>query len=836
MAKVITFVNIINRNVSGVSSLLDEIIKIDLDDYTATATCYLEVSAQNANASSQTIDLDQDDNPEHTSSSNVLSLSITGSTSTYTRFLSGSFSLSSTDIYYRIQPNSTDLTIQSARIVIKQDTSTNELAQTVSQFEIGNFETLNNETLTPLTYPKYWKYESAKFDPTPIFNVHVSANAEDDMYHHDLYLQEDDGAFGNWSSVLTIASTFTSEDTTLIESSPFTPKDGRHYRLADQAEDSKGDIYISNAKIVATVNGISDRNETGISLTNATMYSSSIEGVSQSIIGNGNYLQKAYFDLEKAGSPTGNVYARLYASTGTHGSNAEPTGSYLSQSDAVDVSTLPTSHTWVEFTFSSMYQLNSGTTYCIVFVCQVGDSSNYVRAYRYGSGDHDGNYAYSYDALSSWTTLSSSCLNFRIVTVNESPPKIYNIQSELLLINTNETATGLSEHKGYHDPNDIDGYNLVAFNEHIGSEDGIDYVTQTESNAGTSIYGGDGIGSLEALGQSFEVDIKGVLMSIELPMLKTGSPTDNTYIEIASSIGGSTLATSSNIDNSTLDTISYQWFEFTFSSPPILDAETTYYFRVLRSGARDTSDYPMVRRSTSNPYSDGVLYDKDTGSWGENSGDDLAFKMDFSSSETKIQEDTDDTASDLDNSTAKGGATGGELHRSQIEESYETGTSTASILGGTGTDEEQGQSFELSAAETIYAIEVYADKIGSPTDNILCRLTSSIGGTVLGTSEALDMSDLSSSDHWLRFHFLDGVSLSASTTYYLEIYRSGSRDASNYLNIYYNASGVYADGQRYEKNSGSWAAQTGEDIQFKIKSAMDLPTSADEIDAYVVTA
>jgi hypothetical protein len=47
----------------------------------------------------------------------------------------------------------------------------------------------------------------------------------------------------------------------------------------------------------------------------------------QSFEGNGDDIQTVRFYIKKAGSPTGSAYAKIWASTGTHGTSAEPTGS-----------------------------------------------------------------------------------------------------------------------------------------------------------------------------------------------------------------------------------------------------------------------------------------------------------------------------------------------------------------------------------------------------------------------------------------------------------------------------------------------------------------------------
>lgn len=83
------------------------------------------------------------------------------------------------------------------------------------------------------------------------------------------------------------------------------------------------------------------------------------------------------FYLKKAGSPTGNAYAKIYASTGTVGTDAHPTGSALATSDALDVSTLTTSFQLIEFTFSTPYSASAGDI-CILVDYAGSAAPNYV--------------------------------------------------------------------------------------------------------------------------------------------------------------------------------------------------------------------------------------------------------------------------------------------------------------------------------------------------------------------------------------------------------------------------------------------------------------------------
>jgi len=65
------------------------------------------------------------------------------------------------------------------------------------------------------------------------------------------------------------------------------------------------------------------------------------------------------WDLRKQGSPTGTIYAKLYAVSGTVGSTAVPTGSALATA-SLDVATLGGAFAMVEFTFPAYYEAAAG--------------------------------------------------------------------------------------------------------------------------------------------------------------------------------------------------------------------------------------------------------------------------------------------------------------------------------------------------------------------------------------------------------------------------------------------------------------------------------------------
>lgn len=97
-----------------------------------------------------------------------------------------------------------------------------------------------------------------------------------------------------------------------------------------------------------------------------TFYVNGLEtSYGQSFVGDGGSISKAKFYINKTGAPTGIITARIHAHTGTYGTNSTPSGAPLATSDNVDVSSLPTSQSLIEFPFSTPLETVNGTQYVV---------------------------------------------------------------------------------------------------------------------------------------------------------------------------------------------------------------------------------------------------------------------------------------------------------------------------------------------------------------------------------------------------------------------------------------------------------------------------------------
>ena len=215
----------------------------------------------------------------------------------------------------------------------------------------------------------------------------------------------------------------------------------------------------SNSSILA--DSYSESNNSGsIGIGGGVTYSK----VAQSFTGNGKVLDKIEVELNTNLSPTGNVYAVIYAHTGTFGSSGVPTGTPLATSDAIDITTI-TSTDLYEFIFSGAEKitLDDDTHYFLSIEYDGGTATTFL-ILRINFGDsHEGNMAL-YNG-SSWLAESSDDFGFYVYTDKGPTPELdytFNDGSgiEFNTLTLSTPASDLS----------IDIYNSISLEEDITIE------------------------------------------------------------------------------------------------------------------------------------------------------------------------------------------------------------------------------------------------------------------------------------------------------------------------------------------------------------------------------
>jgi len=173
-------INILNSYLVAPASTVatsSEIIRFDPTVYSGTKTYYLEIVASTSASFSNTVTLRRSGNGTDDCTVTIP----VGTNTTYTLIRSSACTLPTTAQNYvlRISSNAGGTTgVKSARLIVLQSfagTASSAATSTQTQIEIGSATTTaTNTTTLPLQYPKYWTYDSAKWDGNLTFSVDVS--------------------------------------------------------------------------------------------------------------------------------------------------------------------------------------------------------------------------------------------------------------------------------------------------------------------------------------------------------------------------------------------------------------------------------------------------------------------------------------------------------------------------------------------------------------------------------------------------------------------------------------------------------------------------------------
>ena len=217
---------------------------VDVLNYSGSITSYLEIVADNSEGSTNDVLLVD-------SSTNTHATITVDASSGFKRYRVEVSSALTTDTYFLSNIDSGNVTINRASIIIMQDTTSDNLQDSESQFEIGTIVTIDPPSESPVTVvgPKYWYYDSSKWDGTVTFYVDAWYMTADNMSAVTLYLYEDDGSFGNWSLNETIINGGVSESFVRVKTA-FTPTNGRNYKLYYEVSNDMYAVSFGTVKII----------------------------------------------------------------------------------------------------------------------------------------------------------------------------------------------------------------------------------------------------------------------------------------------------------------------------------------------------------------------------------------------------------------------------------------------------------------------------------------------------------------------------------------------------------------------------------------------------------
>lgn len=151
-------------------------------------------------------------------------------------------------------------------------------------------------------------------------------------------------------------------------------------------------------------------------------------------------------------------------------------------------------------------------------------------------------------------------------------------------------------------------------NSSIGPFGKISQLTQLTGTNGV-VFGNN---SNTKVAQSFIPTVAGDIVSVDLDIVKVGSPTDSVIIKLCDNNGGepgTVLATSTTITGSTLLTGVGTFRRYSFFVPYNAQTSTTYWLMVERTGSQDASNNYGLTITASSVYADGTTKRLFGGSW-----------------------------------------------------------------------------------------------------------------------------------------------------------------------------------------------------------------------------
>ena len=153
--------------------------------------------------------------------------------------------------------------------------------------------------------------------------------------------------------------------------------------------------------------------------SNGTLYQNLTPGAEdahgQSFTGDGNSIGSIKVYLAYSGSPTGRIYVRIFAHSGTYGTSGIPTGNPLAEA-SMDIADINSSD-WNRFFFDKPFKTTNGTYYVFTIEPEYifADSSNRIQTKGTSTSTHSGNHC-TYDGAT-WTAESGNDLEFCSTTL-----------------------------------------------------------------------------------------------------------------------------------------------------------------------------------------------------------------------------------------------------------------------------------------------------------------------------------------------------------------------------------------------------------------------------------
>jgi hypothetical protein len=145
---------------------------------------------------------------------------------------------------------------------------------------------------------------------------------------------------------------------------------------------------------------------------------------------------------------------------------------------------------------------------------------------------------------------------------------------------------------------------------------------------------------------------------------------------------------------------------------------------------------------------------------------------------------------------------------------------SAAIQGGTGTTQAQAQSF--TGFTSLSGVVLTLAKTGTPADNLVVDLVSTLDGSSLATVSIAGSSLTTTLTLTTCTFTVPATGLTAGNTYYIQLTRSGARDTSNYYRVSAGGTSSYSGGAEWVNNSGSWTENSYDFTPFTLQGDLGI--------------
>jgi hypothetical protein len=321
---------------------------------------------------------------------------------------------------------------------------------------------------------------------------------------------------------------------------------------------------------------------------------------------------------------TGTVVVKLYATTGTFGTDAVPTGAALAVSDAVDVETIIAGQTLnvlsnvVPFRFSSINRiaLTNGVPYCLVVDPTLVFEGQGLGVGRDSVGilspaTHAGNRVF-YNGTT-WTSSGvGDDLVFQVWTRTYAQTFAPTV-TPVVPVDQALTGTTITSGSIAQVPSVTYRISLPQITNPSGY---VQVPLSSDVQTGTGTPSGGVIIRTPVQPKSQSITrLSGSLTACAVLLSNQGSPTGTVTLEVReAAYNGTLLATSDTVNVSTLPTYpSTVQVWFTLSAPVSLNPATTYFVSLIQpTGLNDGSNYPRAELVAGAAYPYGQLYQVST--------------------------------------------------------------------------------------------------------------------------------------------------------------------------------------------------------------------------------